>query len=277
MPGLLSSAMGHSSRSDSLQQFRELVGALAPALVEPHLLVLLAVLDRPMAGARRIARPAVAQVLEGDDRRHERFFGWLPSRGESVREDEFFVLDDLQVDAGIGVVIAIGIAHHDQAGAARPDIQRHSGNCPGPRHEPLLQELGLGPGAIHFFARRVEDALQHQLALAREIGADIYSDVHRFLLEKPGHVPMTNGPRRFRHGVAEILDFFQEGCQEAGFEARPCGAESRSRCMRMWAASAAVLAREMARSNAARASVCRLSCIKSPPLTPKKWKYPESF
>src|SRR5579883_1720510 len=46
----------------------------------------------------------------------------------------------------------------------------------------------------------------------------------------------------------------------------------RSRCMRMWAASAEVLARAMARSKATRASSLRSSCIRKAPRTPKKWK-----
>ena len=45
---------------------------------------------------------------------------------------------------------------------------------------------------------------------------------------------------------------------------------SRSKCMRMWAASADVLASAMARSNATRASSLRSSCIRNAPLTPKK-------
>ncbi len=46
----------------------------------------------------------------------------------------------------------------------------------------------------------------------------------------------------------------------------------RSRCMRMCAASTAVLASPIARSNAARASSLRPSCASSAPRTPKKWK-----
>src|SRR4051794_5141090 len=44
----------------------------------------------------------------------------------------------------------------------------------------------------------------------------------------------------------------------------------RSRCMRMWAASAEVLASAMARSKAIAASSLRPSCIKKAPRTPKK-------
>jgi hypothetical protein len=43
----------------------------------------------------------------------------------------------------------------------------------------------------------------------------------------------------------------------------------RSRCMRMWAASAEVLASAMARSKAVRASSLRPSCIRKAPRTPK--------
>ena len=43
----------------------------------------------------------------------------------------------------------------------------------------------------------------------------------------------------------------------------------RSRCMRMWAASAEVLASAMARSKATRASSLRPSCIRKAPRTPK--------
>src|SRR5437879_9521012 len=44
----------------------------------------------------------------------------------------------------------------------------------------------------------------------------------------------------------------------------------RSRCMRMWAASAEVFASAMARSKAVRASSLRPSCIRNAPRTPKK-------
>jgi hypothetical protein len=46
----------------------------------------------------------------------------------------------------------------------------------------------------------------------------------------------------------------------------------RSRCIRMWAASAGVPAREMARSSARFASLERPSCMRSAPSTPWKWK-----
>src|SRR5258708_20504721 len=51
----------------------KLVGALAPALVEAHLFVRLAVRHRPVQHTRGVSRLA-AQVLKRDDHRHERLF-----------------------------------------------------------------------------------------------------------------------------------------------------------------------------------------------------------
>ena len=59
-------------------EFFELVGALAPALVETHFLVLLAVGDTPVPDPRDVAGLAVAFVLEGQDAGHEWLFRRLP-------------------------------------------------------------------------------------------------------------------------------------------------------------------------------------------------------
>ncbi|SOR27987.1 protein of unknown function [Methylorubrum extorquens] len=58
--------------SEVADQLGQLVGADAPALFEPHRLVRLAVLQRPVAGARRVAG-AAGLVGEGEDHRQERF------------------------------------------------------------------------------------------------------------------------------------------------------------------------------------------------------------
>ena len=58
----------------------ELVGALAPALVEAHLLVRLAVGDGPVAHAGGVSRLA-ALILERQDHRHERLGRRLPRAG----------------------------------------------------------------------------------------------------------------------------------------------------------------------------------------------------
>src|SRR5436190_7823017 len=94
----------------------------------------------------------------------------------------------------------------------------------------------------------------------------------------PGYGLRTKGGGRARQGEAEIF-----GAPEAGppyFTFAPCLAPPlapfgrlsrirRSRCIRMWAASADVLARAMARSKAMRASSLRPSCIRKAPRTPK--------
>ena len=125
----------------------------------------------------------------------------------------------------IRIVLAVGIAHDDQARAAGPDVERGPRDRPGTRHEPLLQQFRLGPGAIHLLARRIENALQHEFALTGKIGIDVCSDVHRFLLKTGSmhlrrtnrvrlrQVSATRGPKACSQEVLE--------CQEAGVEALP--------------------------------------------------------
>src|SRR5262245_26974752 len=158
-----------SGTSDFRHQRGELVGALAPALVEAHLLVPLAVGDGPMAHAGGVARLA-ADVLEGEDHRHERLLGRLPRRGIGVRDDEPLVFDHFEIDAPVGQVLAVGTAHHHQVGAARPHVEFGHRRGVGQRREPLLEQPGVGPRAEHLGARRIDEAGQDEFAVRRRGG-----------------------------------------------------------------------------------------------------------
>src|SRR5580704_19161541 len=87
--------------SDLGDERRELVGADAPALVEPHLLVGLAVGHRPVAHARGVSRLA-ALVLEREDQGHERLVGWLPRLDVGIGRDEPLIGHNVEIDAVVG-------------------------------------------------------------------------------------------------------------------------------------------------------------------------------
>jgi hypothetical protein len=96
-------------------------GGDAPALMEAHLLVRLAVGDRPVTDAGGVAS-LPPFVLESEDDRHERFLGWFPSGRVSVREDEAFILHDIKIDAAVRHLGTIRAAHHDEARSAGAQI-----------------------------------------------------------------------------------------------------------------------------------------------------------
>ncbi len=92
--------------------------------MEAHALVLLAVGDGPVQHADGLARlRAALERLEIDRDGHEGLFGGQPRGGVGVGEDQALARDDLQVDAGIGEIHALGAAHVDEIGAARARVE----------------------------------------------------------------------------------------------------------------------------------------------------------
>ena len=91
--------------------------------MKAHALVLLSVCDGPVQHADGLPRlrPAL-QRLEIDRDGHEGLFGGQPRGGVGIGEDQAFARDDLQVDAGIGEIHALGAAHVDEIGAARARV-----------------------------------------------------------------------------------------------------------------------------------------------------------
>jgi hypothetical protein len=142
-----------------------------------------------MACACRISRLAVF-VLEGEDHRHERLLGRLPGGGIGIGEDQLPVRDHLQIDAVIGMVVTVGIPHHDEAGAAGANIELGFGRGPWARRKPLLQNHRIGPGLEDLVARRIDQAGENKLAFA---GSCLVGHVclHRF-------VPVPERRRRRR-------------------------------------------------------------------------------
>ena len=69
--------------------------------------------------------------------------------GEGVGEHQPPSWIDLEIGAVVGVVVPLGIAHNDQAGAARTHIELCAGCRPWSRGEPAPQQRRLGPGAIN--------------------------------------------------------------------------------------------------------------------------------
>src|SRR5437879_4879388 len=84
-----------SRASQRSRQGLKLARGDAPALLEAHLLVRLAVGDGPVADARGVFRLPVAGVLEGEDARHERLRGRFPGTRERIGEDELLVRHNL--------------------------------------------------------------------------------------------------------------------------------------------------------------------------------------
>src|SRR3981081_1506713 len=85
-----------------------MVGALAPAGMEAHVLVGLLVLRAPVPDPRGVARLAVL-VVETDDRGHEGLAVLRhPVARIGVGEDELAVRHDLQIGAGAGDLLAVG-------------------------------------------------------------------------------------------------------------------------------------------------------------------------
>src|SRR5207302_5695181 len=86
----------------------------------------------------------------------------LPSEGK----DEALRLDNLAVDALLPMVGALGRAHADAKGPARPDIHIAIS-----RHEALWSPparcaIGLCPRLKHEMARRIEDPCDDQFPLS---------------------------------------------------------------------------------------------------------------
>ena len=127
--------------------------------MKAHALVLLAVSNGPVQHADGLARlRAALERLEIDRDGHEGLFGGQPRGGVGVGEDQAFPRDDLQVDAGIGEIHALGAAHVDEIGASRARVELGLGDDPRVRDVPLLIERGLRPGAEDVFGRGVESA-----------------------------------------------------------------------------------------------------------------------
>ena len=109
LPGRRGLAAPPRPRLHLRQQFRQLVRCLAPSFVEAHLLVRFLVLGAPVQRLGRIFRPAVAEIFEQDDAREERFLGRHPGACIGIGEDDLLVLDDLEIDAAVWVLIALGV------------------------------------------------------------------------------------------------------------------------------------------------------------------------
>ena len=151
--------------------------------MKAHALVLLAVGDGPVQHADGLPClcPAL-QRLEIDRDGHEGLFGGQPGGGVGVGEDQAFPWDDLQVDAGIGVIHALGAAHVDEIGAARARIELGLGDDPRAGDVPLLVERGLRPGAVDLFGRGVEGAGEGECA-GGKIGFGVHGSLQ--LKKKP--------------------------------------------------------------------------------------------
>jgi hypothetical protein len=125
----------------------ELIGALAPPLMESHLLVRFAIGDRPMTHAGGVAR-LPAFIFERQDDRHEGLLRWLPSSGIGIGEDQSLVRHDIEIDPCARHVVAVRATHDDRVGAARPHVEFRMRRRPGQRGKPLLQQSCIGPGPI---------------------------------------------------------------------------------------------------------------------------------
>ena len=135
----------------------ELIGTLAPALMEAHLFVRLPVGHGPVPHERGVFG-LTSFVLESHDHRHERLIRWLPSAGVSISKHEPLVLNNFEIDASIRKIVTLGIAHDDQVCAARAEVKLRDRCGIGERREPLLEELGIGPRLEHLLGRGVKPA-----------------------------------------------------------------------------------------------------------------------
>src|SRR5215469_16404446 len=150
--------------SEFCDKRRKLVGAPSPPFVKAALFVGLTVGNAPVAHAGGVPRLATFR-LEAQDHRHERLFCRLPCLGVGVGEDKPLILDDLEIDAAVRKLVALRVAHDNQVGSARPDVEFSKRRGVGQRREPLLEKLGICPCSEHFVARGIDDAGQHQLTV----------------------------------------------------------------------------------------------------------------
>src|ERR1700681_4852330 len=143
-PGIICTAGANRSNQPSKfrHQCRKLIGALAPALVESHLLVCLAVGDRPVPHSGGVAS-LTALVLEGQNHSHERLLRWLPCARIGICEYQPLVRHDIEIDTWARHVVAVEATHHDLARPTWPYIELRMWRRPRQRCEPLLKELRL--------------------------------------------------------------------------------------------------------------------------------------
>src|SRR5450631_1775552 len=146
--------------SDRLRQRGKLICALAPPRMESHLHMGIAVLLGPVSHPRRIAGLAFL-LLEGEDHRHEGLAAGLghPAAGVGVREHQLLVRYDFQVDARARDLLAVRHPHHDEVGAADPQINLCDGCGDRGGRKPLFQQGGsvqqrnsLSRGSTPYFA-----------------------------------------------------------------------------------------------------------------------------
>src|SRR5690606_40492487 len=110
-------------------------------------------------------RLAVSDVIEVAVHRHERTLGRYRGLCVGVGGEDPPVGDDLQGDAGVGELVAVRVGHDDVARAAGTHVQVSMWRRVRLGSEPLLEDLGVGPGAVHAVGRRVEDPFQYELVL----------------------------------------------------------------------------------------------------------------
>ena len=165
------------------------------------------------------------------------------------------------------VFVAFGTAHHDQR---RPAGRVGLGDRRRPRRrrEPLPHQLGSVQAR-----KTLSRGASKMRVSTRSWLAEGVDGVHDGLLAdtdtsrtKDGGVP--TGPESATQELQSRIHVFRPTAWRP--TGSPASLSSRSRCMRICAASAGVLASAIARSKASRASSRRPSCISRPPLTPKK-------
>ena len=95
--------------SDPCCERGELVCTLAPALVEAHLFMDLAVFGGPVAYTGGVASLA-AFVVKGEDYRHERLGRGLPGARIGISKYQALVRHHLEIDAAAGNIVAVRAA-----------------------------------------------------------------------------------------------------------------------------------------------------------------------
>src|SRR5688572_6529312 len=101
-------------RLTTVQDGLELVGALAPTLMEAHFLMRFAIGDGPVQDPSSVFGLAPSRIFEGQHRRHERLLRRLPRFHVGIRDDDALILYDFEVYARIRKLVPVGIAHHDE-------------------------------------------------------------------------------------------------------------------------------------------------------------------
>jgi len=105
-----------------------------------------------------------------------------------------FVFDNFQINASMRKLLSFGVSHDDQACTTGTDISFYERNGPGPRREPLLEQVGFCPGSEELFWWCINNSLEYKVSVRTSgLAGNCHGMLQKVMVQDARRLP--NEPR----------------------------------------------------------------------------------